>query len=231
MGLWVQPDSVRARIMTMCILAASLDNTVLDEVLKLRPDIESNPWSSLVGKLPDGAEKDICRNVVKSKRIPERFSNISSEYSLLDAMLTTVVKVSDSLMLTEWSTARLNAKSELRTIRSAFYKEIFNESDALSKAPDQPTHMVPREQSSESADVLGAISLVNTVDDLSINEEDKLQSLIAGMYSEDVRVKVLLLAASGIRINILLRLKSATPVKGRFWKGCHGSVAQTDAAS
>ena len=41
-GLWVQPDSVRARIMTMCILAGSIDNTVLDEVLKLRPDIETN---------------------------------------------------------------------------------------------------------------------------------------------------------------------------------------------
>ena len=51
-GLWVQPDNVRARIVTMCILAGSIDNTVLDEVLKLRPDIETNTWSSLVGKLP-----------------------------------------------------------------------------------------------------------------------------------------------------------------------------------
>ena len=92
-GLWVQPDSVRPKIMTMCILAGSIDNTVLDEDLKLRPDIESNTWSSLVGKLPDGAEKDICRQVVKSKRIPECFSNISSKYSLLDAMLATIAKV------------------------------------------------------------------------------------------------------------------------------------------
>ena len=218
-GLWVQPDSVRARIMTMCILAGSIDNTVLDEVLKLRPDIETNSWSSLVGKLPDGAEKDICRQVVKSKRVPESFSNISSKYSLLDAMLATIAKVSDRPMLTEWSTARLNAKSELRSIWSAFYKEIFSESDALSEAPDQPTDVVPQEQGSESADVLGAISLVNTVDDLSINEEDKLQSLVAEMYSEDVPVEVLLLAASGIKSNILLRLKSATPVEGGFWKG------------
>ena len=218
-GLWVQPDSVRARIMTMCILAGSIDNTVLDEVLKLRPGIESNSWSSLVGKLPDGAEKDIYRQVVKSKRTPECFSNISSKYSLLDAMLATIAKVSDRPLLTEWSTARLNAKSELRTIWSAFYKEIFNESDALSQAPDHPTDMVPREQSSESADVLGAISLVNIVDDLSINEEDKLRPLVAEMYNEDVPVKVLLLAASGITNNILLRLKSATPVEGRFWKG------------
>ena len=218
-GLWVQPDSVRARIMTMCILAGSIDNPVLDEVLKLRPDIETNSWSSLVGKLPDGAEKDICRQVVKSKRVPESFSNISSKYSLLDAMLATIAKVSDRPMLTEWSTARLNAKSELRSIWSAFYKEIFSESDALSEAPDQPTDVVPQEQGSESADVLGAISLVNTVDDLSINEEDKLQSLVAEMYSEDVLVEVLLLAASGIRSNILLRLRSATPVEGRFWKG------------
>ena len=218
-GLWVQPDSVRPKIMTMCILAGSIDNTVLDEDLKLRPDIESNTWSSLVGKLPDGAEKDICRQVVKSKRIPECFSNISSKYSLLDAMLATIAKVSDTPMFTEWSTARLNAKSELRSIWSAFYKEIFNESDALSEAQDQPTDMVPQEQNSESADVLGAISLVNTVDDLSINEEDKLQSLVAEMYSEDVPVEVLLVAASGIRTNILLRLKSATPVEGRFWKG------------
>ena len=218
-GLWVQPDSVTARIMTMCILAGSIDNTVLDEVLKLRPDIETNSWSSLVGKLPDGAEKDICRQVVKSKRVPESFSNISSKYSLLDAMLATIAKVSDRPMLTEWSTARLNAKSELRSIWSAFYKEIFSESDALSEAPDQPTDVVPQELDSESADVLGAISLVNTVDDLSINEEDKLQSLVAEMYSEDVPVEVLLLAASGIRSNILLRLKSATPVEGRLWKG------------
>ena len=56
MGLCVQQDSVRARIMTMCILAGSIDNTVLDEVLKLRPNIETNTWSSLMGKLPDGAE-------------------------------------------------------------------------------------------------------------------------------------------------------------------------------
>ena len=218
-GLWVQPDSVRARIMTMCILAGSIDNIVSDEVLKLRPDIETNTWSSLVGKLPDGAEKEICRQVVKSKRVPESFSNISSKYSLLDAMLATIAKVSDTPMLTEWSTARLNAKSELRSIWSAFYKEIFSETDALSEAPDQPTDVVPQEMDSESADVLGAISLVNTVDDLSINEEDKLQSLVAEMYSEDVPVEVLLLAASGIRSNILLRLKSATPVEGRFWKG------------
>ena len=59
-GLWVQPDSARARIMTMCILAGSVDTTVLDEVLKLHPEVESNSWSSLVGKLPDGAKKDIC---------------------------------------------------------------------------------------------------------------------------------------------------------------------------
>ena len=69
-GLWVQPDSVRARVMTMCILAGSIDNTMLDEVLKLRPDIETNTWSSLVGKLLDGAEKEIRRQVVKSKRVP-----------------------------------------------------------------------------------------------------------------------------------------------------------------
>ena len=218
-GLWVQPDSVRARIMTMCILAGSIDNTVLDEVLKLCPDIETSTWNSLVGKLPDGAQKDICHQVVKSKRVPECFSNISSKYSLLDAMLATIAKVLDRPMLTEWSTARLNAKSELRSIWSAFYNEIFNESDALSEAPDQPTDLVPQEQNSESADVLGAISLVNTVDDLSINEEDKLQSLVAEIYSEDVPVEVLLLAASGIRSDILLRLKSATPVEGRFWKG------------
>ena len=203
----------------MCILAGSVDTTVLDEVLKLRPDIESNSWSCLVGKLPDGAEKDIYRQVVKSKRIPECFSNISSKYSLLDAMLATIAKVSDRPLLTEWSTARLNAKSELRTIWSALYKEIFNESDALSEARDHPTDMVPQEQSSESADVLGAISLVNTVDDLSINEEDKLQSLVAEMFNEDVPVEVLLLAASGIRKDILLRLKLASPVEGRFWKG------------
>ena len=214
-GLWVQPDSVRAKFMTMCTLAGSIDNTVLDEVLKLRPDVESNTWSSLVGKLPDGAEKDICRQVVKSKRIPECFSNISSKYRLLDAMLATIAKVLDRPMLTECSTARLNAKSELRTMWSAFYKEIFSESDALSKALDQPTNMVPQEQNSESADVLGAISLVNTVDDLSINEEDKLQSLVAEVYSEDAPVEVLLLAASGIRSNILLRLKSVTPFEGR----------------
>ena len=77
----------------MCILAGSIDNTVLNEVLKLRLDIETNTWSSLVGKLPDGAEKDICRQVVKSKRVPESFSNISSKYSLLDAMLATIAKV------------------------------------------------------------------------------------------------------------------------------------------
>ena len=214
-GLWVQPDSVRARIMTMCTLAGSIDNTVLDEVLKLRPDVESNTRSSLVGKLPDGAEKDICRQVVKSKRILESFSHISLKYSVLDAMLATIAKVLDSPMLTEWSTARLNAKSELCTIWSAFYKEIFSQSDALSQAPHQPTDRVLEEQNSESADVLGAISLVNTVDDVSINEEDKLQSLVAEMYSEDAPVEVLLLAASGIRSNILLRLKSVTPVEGR----------------
>ena len=134
-------------------------------------------------------------------------------------MLATIAKVSDRPRLTKWSTARLNAKSELRSIWSAFYKQIFSESDALSEAPDQPTDVVAQEQGSESADVLGAISLVNTVDDLSINEEDKLQSLVAEMYSEDVPVEVLLLAASGIRSNILLRLKSATPVEGTFWKG------------
>ena len=79
--------------------------------------------------------------------------------------------------------------------------------------------MVPQEQSSEPAQVLGAISLVNTVDNLSINEEDKLQSLVAEMFNEDVPLEVLLLATSGIGNNILLRLKSATPVEGRFWKG------------
>ena len=79
--------------------------------------------------------------------------------------------------------------------------------------------MVPHEHTSECADVLGAISLLNTVDDLSINQEDKLQSLVAEMYNEDVPVEDLLLAASGIRDNILLRLKSTTPVEGRFWKG------------
>ena len=92
-GPWVQPDSVRARIVTMCMLAGSVDNTMLDEVLKLRPDIVPNSWISLVGKLPDGTEKDMCRQVVKSKRIPECFSNISSKYSLLDAMLATIAKV------------------------------------------------------------------------------------------------------------------------------------------
>ena len=101
LGLWVQPDSVRARIMTMCILAGSIDNVVSNEVLKLCPDIETNTWSSLVGKLPDGAEKEICRQVVKAKRVPESFSNISSKYSLLDAMLATIAKVSDRPMLTE----------------------------------------------------------------------------------------------------------------------------------
>ena len=130
-GLWVQPDSVRAKIMTICILAPSIDNTVLDEVFKLRFDIETSTWSSLVRKLPDGADKDICRQVIKSKRAPENFSNIPSKYSLLDAMLATIAKVPDKPMLTEWSTARLNAKSELRSIWSAFYKEIFSESDAL----------------------------------------------------------------------------------------------------
>ena len=115
-GLWVQLDSVRARIMTMCILAGSIDNTVLDEVLKLRFDIETSTWSSLVRKLPDGAERKMCRQVVKSKRVPESFSNISSKYSLLDAMLATIAKVSDRPMLTKWSTARLNAKSQLRSI-------------------------------------------------------------------------------------------------------------------
>ena len=89
-------------------------------------------------------------------------------------MLATIAKVLDRPMLTEWSTARLNAKSELRSIWSAFYKVIFNESDALSEAPDQPTDMVPQERNSESADVLGAMSLVNTVDDCSIKEENKL---------------------------------------------------------
>ena len=101
----------------------------------------------------------------------------------------------------------------------SFLQEIFNESDALSEAPDHPTDVVPEEQRSESADVLGAISVVNTVDDLSINEEDKLQSLVAEMLNQDVPIEVLLLAASGMRNNILLRLKSATPVEGRFWKG------------
>ena len=123
-GLWVQPDSVRAGIMTICILAGSIHNTVLDEVLKLRPDIKTNTWSCLVGKLTDGAEKHICRQVVKSKRVPENFSIISSKSSLLDAMLATIAKVSDRRMLTEWSAACVNAKSELRSIWSAFYKKI-----------------------------------------------------------------------------------------------------------
>ena len=39
------------------------------------------------------------------------------------------------------------------------------------------------------------------------------------MFNEDVPVEVLPLTASGIGNNIFLRLKSATPVEGRFWKG------------
>ena len=144
-GLWVQPDSVRARVMTMCILAGSIDNTVLDEVLKLRPDIVSNSWNSLVGKLPDGAEMDICRQVVKSKRIPECFSDIPSKHSLLDAMLTKIAKVSNKPLRAEWSTARLNAKSELRSIWSAFNKENFKESDVLPEFPHHCTDMAPQE--------------------------------------------------------------------------------------
>ena len=123
MGLWVQPHSVRAKIMTMCILAGSIDNTVLDEVLKLRPNIESNSWSSLVGKLPDGAEKDICCKVVKSKRIPECFSNISSKYSLLDAMLATIAKVSYRPLLTEWSTTRSMPSPNLALSRQLFTRK------------------------------------------------------------------------------------------------------------
>ena len=92
----------------MCILAGSIDNTLFDEVLKMRPDIESSTCSSLLRKLPDG-EKDMCRQVIKSKKIPESFPNISSNYSLLDAMLAIIAKVSDKPRLTEWSTARLNA--------------------------------------------------------------------------------------------------------------------------
>ena len=45
----------------MCFLANYVDNSVLEEIVKLCRDIESNPWSILVGKFLDGPKKDICR--------------------------------------------------------------------------------------------------------------------------------------------------------------------------
>ena len=69
-GLRVEPDGIRARIMRMTILAGSVGTSVLDEVLKLRTDMESSSWNVVCGKLTSTGEQHICRQVTKSQWSP-----------------------------------------------------------------------------------------------------------------------------------------------------------------
>ena len=63
LGLWLQLGSHRARLMTMHLLCGDVEQAVISEITKLKPDVETATWNTMMLKLQPDEEKDVVQDI------------------------------------------------------------------------------------------------------------------------------------------------------------------------
>ena len=201
LGLWVEPGSLRARMLTTLMLSGDVDHAVAAEVEKLRPEIETSPWSALYIKVAPEVEQEVVQEL--APRAGGKFTGIKSKYTLLDAVVEVTRRVSSKTLLTTWSSNVITKDQDARAMWNILWPKLFQHEDIRSEpGDDQPQTDAQAASGSGEKNQGGgkhsekAMVLLSSLQDLNNPEEDKLQAMIAEDYVEEIDVEVLLMPAT-----------------------------------
>ena len=222
LGLWVQPGSLRARMLTTLMLSGDVDHAVAAEVEKLRPEIETSPWSALYIKVAPEVEQEVVQEL--APRAGGKLTGIKSKYTLLDAVVEVTMRVSSKTLLTTWSSNVITKDQDARAMWNILWPKLFQHEDIRSEpGDDQPQTDAQAASGSGEKNQGGgkhsekAMVLLSSLQDLNIPEEDKLQAMIAEDYVEEIDVEVLLMPATGIFSGVKRRLPQASEEEAKWW--------------
>ena len=135
LGLWLQPGSHRARLMTMHLLCGDVEQAVITEITRLKPDVETATWNTMMLKLQPDEEKDVVQDI--APKAGARLMGIRSKYSLLDATVEVVRRVSDKGLLTTWSASIIMKDAEARAMWNMAWPKMYRDLDARSEPGDE----------------------------------------------------------------------------------------------
>ena len=204
-SLWPQPGSEKPFVLSLALLAGKKDSRVCGVISALRPDVVTDSWCSLKESLSQSDEAKIVGSVsnLTKRKGWTQFSNLESKYHCLEAVLGCVSYVTSKSLLCEWGSGLLHKKKSLRVMWSVWCPTFFDAADLISDAEDDlrgvdagalSSNATPIEKSSSAQVRL----LLETHGNLSLEEKDHLQSLLASSYRDSLAVDLLLLPAAGI---------------------------------
>ena len=135
LGLWLQLGSHRARLMTMHLLCGDVEQVVITEITRLKPDVETATWNTMMLKLQPDEEKDAVQDI--APKAGARLMGIRSKYSLLDATVEVVRRVSHKGLLTTWSASIITKDVEARVMWNMAWPKMYRDLDARSEPRDE----------------------------------------------------------------------------------------------
>ena len=184
LGLWLQPGSHRARLMTMHLLCEDVEQAVITEITRLKPDVETATWNTMMLKLQSDEEKDVVQDI--APKAGARLMGIRSKYSLLDATVEVVRRVADKGLLTTWSASIIMKDAEARAMWNMAWPKMYRDLDARSEPGDEgdPPSTANQQEERPRGDISQTemkkvLALLESLHDLNIPEEDRLQALVA----------------------------------------------------
>ena len=218
LGLWLQPGSHRARLMTMHLLCGDVEQAVIIEIT----DVETATWNTMMLKLQPDEEKDVVQDI--APKAGARLMGIRSKYSLLDATVEVVRRVSDKGLLTTWSAGIIMKDAEARAMWNMAWPKMYRDLDARSEPGDEGDHPSTAKQQEErprgdtdQTEMKKVLALLESLHDLNIPEEDRLQALVAEEYEDEIDMAILLLPATGIYSAVRKRITEATQSEVKWW--------------
>ena len=87
LALWLQPDSIRVRILLLLLLDGSVPRAVIDAITKLCPSAELRSLRDIKSSLPESQEQGLVESVQKGPSKKACLLNrLKSKYIMADAM-------------------------------------------------------------------------------------------------------------------------------------------------
>ena len=167
-------------------------------------------------------EKDVVQDI--APKAGARLMGIRSKYSLLDATVEVVRRVSDKGLLATWSASIIMKDAEARAMWNMAWPKMYRDLDARSEPGDEgdpPSTANQQEErprgDTDQTEMKKVLALLESLHDLNIPEEDRLQALVAEEYEDEIDMAILLLPATGIYSALRKRITEATRSEVKWW--------------